>query len=349
MRTAIGSAIIVLAIATTALAGLRLGQYQNSPRANYNQAVRPLAFVPNLGQWNSRVVFRAEAGGAVFYFCSNEVDYLFIRNTDEIETSSDIDLPISPNKLGLPIYKKEAIMISAHFIGANINTRIDGSDKLAQSNNYYLGNNPDKWRSRVPCFGSITYNDIYPGIDLRYYGNNRSLKYDFIVKPGADLSRIKIRYEGINDLSITNDGSLSASSLFGPVYELVPYMYQEENGQKKEIVGRYVITEPGIFGFSIDGNYDPTTTLVIDPELVYSTYLGGNSYDKANGIAVNHLGEAYITGYTLSTDFPVLNPYQPSLLDTFFLDVFITRLNSEGNGIISSTYLGGAAGPDEGM
>lgn len=349
MRTAIGSAIMVLAVAAAASAGLQLGHNQNAPQANYNQAKRPLTFVPNLGQWNPRVAFRAEAGGAVFYFCNNEVDYLFIRNTSEIETSSDIDMPISPNKFSLPNYKKEALMIRAHFIGANPDIKIDGSWLLSQKNNYYLGNNPDKWRSHVPCFSSITYNDIYPGIDLRYYGNNRSLKYDFIVQPGADLSQIRIQYEGINELGITNDGSLTASSPFGPVYELTPYIYQEKNGQKKEIAGRYVITEPGIFGFAIDNGYDPTTPLVIDPELVYSTYLGGNSYDRAYDITVNFLGEAYVTGYTLSTDFPVLNPYQPALLDTSFLDVFITRLNSGGNGIISSTYLGGASGPDEGM
>jgi hypothetical protein len=101
MRIAIGTAIIVMAIAVTAFAGLRLGGYQNPPKAYYNQT-QPLTFVPNLGQWNNLVVFRAEADGAVFYFCSDEVDYLFIRNTSEIETSSDIDMPISPNRFSLP-------------------------------------------------------------------------------------------------------------------------------------------------------------------------------------------------------------------------------------------------------
>jgi hypothetical protein len=349
MKKAIVSAMLVMAVSGMAIAELQLGPYQNQPLIKGNRIAQPLTFVPNMGQWDSRVVYRTEANGAVFYFCRDEVDYMFVRNTDQLEESPETQLGIETDNLDRAIYKKEAILIKARFVGANADAAINGLDRLTQSNNYYLGNNPDRWHTRVPCYGSVIYKDIYPGVDLRYYGNNRSIKYDFIVAPGADISRIRIQYEGVDQLGVTNDGSLSAVSPFGPVYELTPYIYQEKNGQKKEIAGRYVITEPGVFGFVIDDNCDQSVPLVIDPELVYSTYLGGNRYDKVNGITVNDHGEAYVTGYTMSTNFPVLNPYQPSLLDTLTADVFITRLNSDGNGIISSTYLGGITGGEQGM
>jgi hypothetical protein len=348
MKIAIVSAMLILAISGMAIAELLLGQYQNQPLTKSNRAIESLAFVQNMGQWDSRVGYRAETGGAVFYFCRDEVAYMFIRNTDQLEESPAAELGITADKFGRPIYKHEAIMIKARFVGASSDVDINGSDMLAQRNNYFLGNNPDNWHTRVPCFGSITYNDIYPGIDLQYYGNGRSLKYDFIVTPGADLSRIQIRYEGVDGLAITNDGSLNAISQFRPVYELTPYIYQEKNGQKKEIAGRYIIKAPGEFGFAIDGSYDPSIPIVIDPELVYSTYLGGNSYEWGSAIAVNYLGEVYVTGHTLSTDFPILNPYQPTI-DSLYNDAFITRLNSEGNGIVSSTYLGGSTGSEDGL
>jgi hypothetical protein len=342
MKTAMGSAIMVLAMAAIAVAGIQLGQYQNQPPTINNRARQPLVFVQNLGQWDSRVEYRAASGDAAFYFGKGEVNYLFSRNTDRILEDPNAGLRMIPDKIHRTRYQQEQIMITAQFMGISEDAKIAGGNQLAEHNNYFIGTDKNKWRTHVPCYDAITYIDIYPGIDMRYYGDGRSLKYDFIVAPGADISKIRVRYEGISDLGITNDGSLSAISQFGPVYEMTPYIYQERNGEKSEISGRYILKNNNEFGFVIDGGYDSDLPLVIDPELVYSTYLGGSEQEWCEAMTVNDYGEVYVAGYTCSQDFPILNPYQPALASE--PDIFITRLNAAGNAIIGSTFLGGATG-----
>jgi len=340
MRTAIVSAIMVLAIIGGAFAGLQLGEYQRSTGIISN--TQTLRFVPNLGQWDSRVQYRASCGNAVFFFGNGEVNYMFIRNTNNIMECPISDMGILPGKFNHQAYEREAIMVTARFIGISEHVSINGDGQLTEHNNYFVGNNPEKWRVHVPLYSSITYDNLYAGIYLHYYGNSQSLKYDFIIAPGADVSQIRIRYEGVTDLTIASDGSLSAISQFGPVYEMTPYIYQERNGVKSEISGRYILIGKNEFGFAIDGEYDASLPLIIDPELVYSTYLGGSEQEWCEAMTVNDNGEVYVTGYTISQDLPVLNPYQPTLASES--DIFITRLNAEGNGIISSTYLGGTTG-----
>ena len=149
--------------------------------------------------------------------------------------------------------------------------------------------------------GERTFDNIVSGaVDLGHF---------FPVNPGADISQIRIRYEGVDELSISNSGDLQAQTRFGLVYENIPEIYQISNGIKSPVAGSYRLFEPEIFGFEVEG-YNPSLPLVIDPELVYSTYLGGNDYDYGYGIAVDGGGNAYVTGWTQSTDFPTLDPYQ---------------------------------------
>jgi hypothetical protein len=340
MKTAIVSAIMILAIPIIVLGQIQLGQNPQKTLPSNVITSKSLSFTENRGQWDAKVLFRAEAGGAVFFFCRDEVDYMFTRKTDQLEKSPMVDIP---DKFDRVRYKREAILIKASFIGANQEAEISGENQLSKYSNYFTGDNPDKWQTRVPSYSSITYKDIYPGIDLKYYGNGQSMKYDFIVAPGADISMIQIRYEGVDGLNICNDGSLSATTSFGPVYEQTPIIYQEIDGQRREISGRYIIKEAGAFGFAIDNGYNPTLPITIDPELVYSTYLGGNDDDWGNAMAVDYDGYAYIVGETQSSDFPIVNPYQPSIFLPYS-DIFLTKLTPDGAGIVYSTYLGGSDG-----
>jgi len=280
------------------------------------------------------------------------VAYLFVRDTDEL-LEDDIqgwhafpkDKHAYPDEVGksmppdAPRYKKEAMLIKAQFVGANPDADVIGEDRLVHNCNYFYGNNPSKWRTDVPNYSSVTYKDIWPGIDLRYHGNGRGMKYDFIVNPGADMSQIKVRYDGINDLAITSNGDLQADTRFGMIYENIPSVYQEAAGSKHDISGQYRIVEPGVFGFEVEG-YNPSLSLVIDPELVYSTYLGGGSDDWGHGgIAVDGSGSAYVSGHTGSSDFPMVEPYDGSFNGV--RDVFVTKLSPAGNSLTYSTYLGG--------
>jgi len=303
----------------------------------------PLVFTENQGQWGEKTLFKAEAGGATFYFCGNEVAYLFVRDSDELledELTLGRDITGIEDKFSKHRFKQEALLIKAQFVDANPNPEVIGEGRLSHNCNYFYGNDPAKWRTDVPNYSSITYKNIWPGIDLKYHGNGKGMKYDFIVNPGADISRIRIRYEGIDKLDLTASGSLRATTGFGPAHEKTPFIYQEFGGIKHEVSGRYELIEPDEFGFAID-DYDPGYPLVIDPELVYSTYLGGSGLDESEEIAVDGSGCAYITGRTFSSDFPTVNPYDGSLSGHY--NVFITKLSSEGNMLDYSTYLGGSA------
>jgi len=309
-----------------------------------NLSSMPLAFTENRGQWGEKTLFKAEAGGATFYFCSDEVAYLFTRDTDELledELFPGQGIPGMEDKFSKPRYKKEALLIKAQFVGSNPNPEVIGEDRLAHNCNYFYGNEPDKWRTDVPNYSSITYKDIWPGIDLKYHGNGKSMKYDFIVNPGADISQIRIRYEGVDDLAISNAGDLEAQTRFGLVYENIPEIYQEINGVNVHVSGSYRLIEPSVFGFAVEG-YNPSLAVVIDPELVYSTYLGGDEEDLGLGIAVDVTGNAYVTGSTNSINFPAINAFDANHNGS--TDVFIVKISALGNYLMHSTYLGGSGG-----
>jgi hypothetical protein len=306
-----------------------------------NLSSMPLCFTENRGQWDEKAIFKAEAGGATFWYCRDEVVYQFTRDTDELIEDSmphgrKMPEEISDN-FNHPRYKKESMVLRAQFVGANPDVEIIGKDRLSHNNNYFYGNVSSKWATDVPNYSSITYKDIYPGIDLIYHGNGQAMKYDFIVNPGANISHIKIRYEGANNLEITSSGELQADTRFGLIYENIPLIYQESGSQKTEISGRYVVVEPGVFSFQVD-NYNSNLSLVIDPELIYSTYLGGSAGENGHGIAVDGFCNAYVTGFTTSTDFPTQNQYEADQNET---DTFVTKLSPSGDSIIYSTYLGG--------
>ncbi len=305
----------------------------------------PLAFTENQGQFGEKTKFRCNAPGVTFYFAAGEVAYLFSRETDEpIEKALGpwggvAGMPESLDRLDRPRYKREGLLVHAKFVGANPNAEVIGEGMLPHKSNYFYGNDPSKWRTNVPNYSAVRYRNIYPGIDLMYYGDDHSLKYDFVVRPGADPSKIEIEYEGVNSLSVNTQGELLISTQFGDVIERVPYVYQEIGGDRRQIPCRYLILDKDRFGFVLDDNYDRSHRLYIDPELLYSTYLGGSDADGGYDVAVDAEGCAYVTGYTWSTDFPTVNPYDGSL--NGFADVFVAKLSASGSSLIYSTYLGG--------
>jgi Bacterial Ig-like domain (group 3)/Abnormal spindle-like microcephaly-assoc'd, ASPM-SPD-2-Hydin/Beta-propeller repeat len=223
---------------------------------------------------------------------------------------------------------------------ANPAAKVTGEDELAGTSNYFIGNDPAKWRTKVPTYAKVKYEGIYPGIDLVYYGHQRELEYDFVLQPGANPQAIRLGIAGAKRLRLEH-GDLVLTSAGGDVHLRSPHIYQEANGVRREIRGRYVIKSKNEVGFEVAG-YDRRRALVIDPVLAYSTYLGGSANDYGWGIAVDSAGNAYVTGYTESTDFPTVNAIQQDLRGQ--ADAFVTKFNADGSDLVYSTYLGGSAG-----
>ncbi|UCC81204.1 MAG: IPTL-CTERM sorting domain-containing protein [Candidatus Zixiibacteriota bacterium] len=335
--------VLLLAIAGTINAQIAFYEEHQKQMAMTNLLSMPLAFTENQGQFGEKTLFKANAVGATFYFYQNEVAYFFVRDTDELlkdDAMGRRDFSKMPDDPDRPGHKKESMLIKAQFVGANPDLMVIGVDRLAHNNSYFHGNDPSKWHTDVPNNSAILYKDIYPGIDLKYYGDGRSMKYDFIVRPSADVSQIRIHYDGVDNLNVTPGGNLQARTRFGLIHEKKPYVYQEINGERLEVNGRYTIIEPGIFGFDIENGLNPDYPLIIDPELLYSTYLGGGSTELAYGIAIDYDGNAYITGYTSSIDFPLQDPLEGTFNGGTY-DAFVTKVSATGDALIYSTYLGG--------
>ncbi|TFH02139.1 MAG: T9SS type A sorting domain-containing protein [Calditrichales bacterium] len=310
----------------------RSSNHLSIAEVNKNLASMPLVFTKNQGQWDDKVMFRSNVGGATMWFAKSGAYYQFTRSINSEDVSGGDRQPKSI----------ETMMIKARFVGSNQNPAMQGIDKIDYKCNYFIGNDKSKWATDVPNYQVVMYKEIYDGIDLKYYGNGIQMEYDFLVSPGADFSQIKIQYEGAESININDNGELVVTTIWGDVIEQRPLIYQVENDSRIALDGKYLIQEDQSFSFELSG-YDPSLPLVIDPILSYSTYFGGTGQDNCFAITVNDSGSAYITGYVRSTDFPTTaGAYQDSLVGAGAnFDAFVTKLNPEGSALVFSTYIGG--------
>ena len=235
-------------------------------------------------------------------------------------------------------------VLNLQFAGSNPLAQVVGRDKLITKTNYLIGSDPSQWRTEISNYGKVEYQDIYAGIDLVYYGNQGQLEYDFIVAPGVDPGIIQLSFQGAEQILLDPQGNLVLRTSGGDVVQDAPVIYQALNGVRQSVTGQFVLMGDHQVGFEI-GTYDQSRTLVIDPILSYSTYLGGSSSERGNAITVDVDGNAYITGYTRSANFPTtagaLQSANGGASQT--QDVFVTKLNAAGTALVYSTYLGGAS------
>jgi PKD repeat protein len=330
------------------IAGVSLAQAsENVDQAwvTQNLTSMPLSFTQNMGQWDERALFRADAGGATMWITTEGVYYQFTRRIelpDADQDTSGSDLAFegqNPRGFDTEPDSIEALVLKAAFVGANPNPTASGNKLLDYKCNYFLGNDRAKWRTDVPNYEAIVLDEVYPGIDLTYYGNGKQMEYDFVVSPGADYSQIQIQYEGAEGLAVGDDGALVVTTKWGEIKELTPVVYQEVGGSRRQVSSEYVVQSDHTFGFRLGQDYDRALPVVIDPVLVYSTYLGGSDGEVGRAIAVDGAGSAYVTGETSSANFPTLNPYQGT--NRGGVDAFVTKLSSGGNSLVYSTFLGG--------
>ncbi len=237
-------------------------------------------------------------------------------------------------------------------IGANLSPRVTGLEALTGKVNYFLGNDPKKWRTNIPTYAKVKYHDVYPGIDLIYYGNRQQLEYDFIVAPGADPNAIIFEFGKVAANlkrrpapQVNDQGDLVLPTAGGQIRLNRPLAYQEVNGVQREISASYIFKGERRVGFQV-AKYDGSRPLIIDPVLTYSTYLGVAGLDEGEAIAVDTAGNAYVTGVAGSTNFPTTPGAFQTTLGGFggvfgFGDAFVTKLNPTGSALVYSTYIGG--------
>jgi len=275
----------------------------------------PALFVKNEGQWaDASIRYGFHGSGANVLFTDDGLRLqVFRREAVEKPTKpTGDDAPFTP-----PHDRFRAERPPTQF--TELSVRFDGANQVApvglEQNhavfNYYIGEKAN-WRTGVPTYRTVAYEGLYDGIDLHTRGRRNGLKYEFHVAPGADYRQIRISYRGINGLYIDADGALHVASELGELVDEAPYIYQDIGGQRIEVAGRFELVDADTYTFSITGAYDPQAELVIDPDLVWSSFLGGGMNDVAIGIAVDGAGNAFITGETFSSDFPTPGGFDTS-------------------------------------
>ncbi|MFL6194676.1 MAG: SBBP repeat-containing protein [Thermoanaerobaculia bacterium] len=305
-------------MATTTRSFLRLGValglillgadalHGGTPRLE-NYIRQPLAFEANRGQTDPRVKFLARGQGYGLFL-----------------TPAEAVLALGGEALRL------------RWEGARSAPRISGEKERPGRTNYLTGNDPARWRRGIPSFEKVRYQSLYPGIDLVFYGNPRQLEFDFVLAPGADPDAIRLAIQGQERMEIDGAGDLVLHLGAGEVRLKRPASYQEIGGVRRPVASGWRRTDDGRLGFAV-GKHDPSRPLVIDPVLAYSTYLGGSGYDDAYSVAVDPAGNAYVTGSTLSSDFPAHDLGRPSRPAT---DTWVAKFDPAGR-IVYTTYIGG--------
>jgi hypothetical protein len=291
----------------------------------------PLSFEANHGQADGKVKFLSRGNGYDVLLTSTEA-ILTLRKADQRMFGRT--LRNRPSAVRMKRSNSDTT-VRMKLIGADPHSQIMGQQELPGKANYYLGKDPTKWKTNISTYARIKYSNVYPGVDLIYYGNQHELEYDFVIAPGADPTAIALDFAGANKLEVSANGDLIAHTRSGQILHRKPAIYQETNGVRQEVSGRYVLRGRHRIGFQVS-HYDVTKPLVIDPVVVYSTYLGTNLDDFILGVTVDPLGSALVVGFTASLNFP--NGF----------DVFIAKLNPSGSAFLYVNYVGGSH-QDEGQ
>lgn len=359
--------------------------------------VLPLSFEANRGQAPADAKFVARGAGYALLLTDRGEPLLHLHG--KVGGSSTrrtwlqrATAPKSPRQA-------EIIALRLHFTGGNAAPALAVEEPLRGRSNYLIGNDPQKWLINVPHFARVRYREVYPGIDVLYYANQRQLEYDFIVQPGADPRRIRFSVEGADKVEVSKFGNLVLHTRNGRVLLQKPVAYQEGPAGQQSVECSYLLDANGEAAFEL-AEYDSTKVLRIDPVLSYAaqfdgfprsitldsggnsyitgftfsgtftttagavqtvfggngdafiakldpsgstllfaTYLGGNDFDLAAGIALDGSNNIVVSGFTLSTNFPVTNAFQSAFGGGN--DAFLTKLNPAGTQILYSTYLGG--------
>jgi hypothetical protein len=349
LRNLFVASLIAVTSSLTATAGSASPSEKTSP-SQKAQLVEsygnlPLSFEANTGQAGPGVKFLSRGNGYGLYL-TDDGAVLTLRKRLPAAARSRLQPEVNSAREHARenAESPSSDAVQMQLAGANGRVEISGEDKLPGTANYFIGSDPAKWHANIPTFTKVHYSRIYAGIDLLYYGNQRQLEYDFVVAPRADPRQIRLQFAGAKRLRLSADGNLVLTTMNGALAFRRPSVYQLVHNHRRAVAADFALLPQHTIGFHV-GHYDHAKPLVIDPVLVYSTYLGGSLGDQASAITVDTAGNAYITGMTNSVDFPVTTGafqatnHAPSSGGS---NAFVTKLNPTGTALVYSTYLGGS-------
>ena len=295
----------------------------------------PLRFEPNEGQTDSRVKFLSRGPGYDLFLTTT--DAVLVLRAPQPRRGKFVPMTAAEP---IAAQKKEASVLRLKMVGADSKARVEGLEQLPGQVNYLIGDDPNKWLTSIPTYLKVKYADIYPGVDIVYYGNRTELEYDFVIAAGANPNAIKFELEGADQIKLDAFGDLRLIVSQQEVRLRKPFIYQTtDSGERQEVQGKYDLRGKQI-GFKLK-SYDSRRPLIIDPVLSYATLIGSGGNEYAYGIAVDASGAAYITGNTDSSLFP----RTPGTIQAGQSGgAFVTKLDPTGSNLVYSTYIGGDLG-----
>jgi hypothetical protein len=306
----------------------------------------PLSFEENVGQTAQEVRYVSNGAGYKLFLTPQEA---------VLALDAPLSYDLSPlhrfatlRALRKASRARRMATVRMQFEGENAAVQISATEILLKKSNYFIGSDSKKWHTNVRSYSRVKYTDLYPGVDLVFYGNQRRLEYDFVVAPGADPKAIRLRLEGSRKLRINARGDVVLSVASGEVALQKPVVYQMVKGERHEVAGGYTLAKGHVVTFSVP-DYDRSSPLILDPVLNFSTYLGGTAgegFAPGLGIAVDTAGNAIVAGTSTSTDFPTTaTGFNPGPLGSNPNgELFVTEMNPSGTAELYSTYLAGSTG-----
>jgi hypothetical protein len=320
-------------------------------RINASFAALPLSFEANEGQTDPQVKYLARGNGYTLFLTSGDAVLSFASSSSSVESrpkemmqrrllgySRETHRLIRRNQPRARHTPSSMASVRMHVVGGQSDAQIVGSDRLSAKANYIIGNDPSKWHRGVPRYARVSYHDVYPGVDLTYYGQQNQLEFDFVVSPGSTPAPIRLSFSGASRMTTDAAGNLALLSSAGDLTLNKPVAYQESNGIRQLVDARFILKANHQVGFQL-GTYDRTRELVIDPSLSYATYLGGTGEDVGFGIAVDAAGDSFITGHSNSVVFPGFSGTVIGHSGLF--SAFVSELNPTG-ALVYTTFVGGS-------
>jgi gliding motility-associated-like protein len=304
-----------------------------------NKSNKSQFFIENKGQWPNQVKFLARLGGMNCWITDSAVVFDFYK----LERSKTITLKHlipSPYKTDDSGYSVEGCVVKMNFPqNEQSSNKKDfiGIDRLETYYNYFIGKDSNKWEGNVPVYNEILISNVLNGIDARYYFDEGKLRYDLIVKPGADPSKLIFNFEGQQSISVKNKNELNIRTLVGNVIQNQLVAYQELDGVKLNVRCEFNNNNNGSINFTT-GKYNPKIPLIIDP-IIFSTFLGGNNRDRLSKIVLDRNKNSYVLGITYSANYPTTSGVYKDSFDGSWVYV-LSKLNSSGSSLIYSTYFG---------
>lgn len=319
--------------------------FRYAPAQRYGEL--PLRFEPNLGQTEAGVKFLARGDRSTLFLMPAEAVLSFDAHVSAAAGVGTSRLRPGARPLAPTLFQKNSVLRLV-LLNGNPEAEISGLGRLGSVSNYFIGNDPAAWQTRIANYAAVRYRGIYPGVDLVLHGNRKALEYDFVVAPGRNPQRIRFRIQGSEHVRLDSRGCIVISTAAGDVHLERPHIYQEQDGTRTTVHGGYdLATQEHEISFRL-GRYDKARPLVIDPVLSYSTFLGGTGGTTAFSVFVDRQGYAYVTG-SAQAGFPTTSGVVMPVFGgggEFNTNAFVSKLSPAGDSLVYSTYLGGTPGQD---